>query len=458
MGLFDGVLNSIADRVASRIIGDAGKPIALARDYRQGAQKRQLLVKPNQFDDNIVLNFAGLIANRVTSQMIGGGVTLDFGGDDKTEDARETWVKACLDANKQEILFHRAALAATEAGTGYFDLSGGVVIADGKEYPRITLLDPAFVTMESLPEDFEMVVKYTIQYKFVDADGKEKARKREVIKRVDADGWDIVDSISMDAWGSRWIEVDRTPWKFNFAPIIHWQNLPTIDSAYGEPDINADLIRLQDRVNFVASNLSKIIRLYAHPMRYAVGFQTADKLDVGPDQLIKLTGADSDIRQLEQLGDLAGSMEYLRMLRQAMFDRARVVDIDSMQDKLGALTNFGLKVLYQDNLNLIATKRELFGDAIEELVICLQVIGNIADPLPAVCVWPDFLPENDAEISAAYQSDLNMGVVSKETISGLRGYDWEQEQERISNDAAQTDNIGAAILRNFENGGMTLGG
>lgn len=454
MGLFDGVLNSIADRVASRIIGDAGKPIALARDYRQGAQKRQLLVKPNQFDDNIVLNFAGLIANRVVSQTIGQGVELDFEGDDKTETEQEKWVKACLDANKQEILFHRAVLSATEAGTGYFDLSGGSVFANGIEYPRITLLDPAFVTMESLPEDFEVVIKYTVQYKFTDFDGKERARKREVIKNVDGAGWEIVDSIASDAWGARWEVVDRTPWKFDFAPIIHWQNLPTIDSTYGEPDINADLIRLQDRVNFVASNLSKIIRLYAHPMRYAVGFQTADKLDVGPDQLIKLTGADSDIRQLEQLGDLAGSMEYLRMLRQAMFDRARVVDIDSMQDKLGALTNFGLKVLYQDNLNLIATKRELFGDAIEELVIRLQVIGNIADPLPADCVWPDFLPENDAEISAAYQSDLNMGVVSKETISGLRGYDWEQEQERISNDAAQTDNVGAAILRNFENGGF----
>jgi hypothetical protein len=197
--------------------------------------------------------------------------------------------------------------------------------------------------------------------------------------------------------------------------------------------------------------------MYAHPMRFAVNMQgNGERLDVGPDQFVKLNGTDADIRQLEQLGDLAGSMEYLRMLRQAMFDRARVVDIDSMQDKLGALTNFGLRVLYQDNLNLVATKRELFGDAIEDMVIRLQVISG-KKPIAAVAVWPDFLPENDAEISAAYQSDLNMGVVSKETISGLRGYDWTQEQERIANDAAQTDNIGAAILRNYERGGVTLG-
>ena len=449
MGIFDGVLNSIADRLATRIIGDAGKNIATARDYRQGAQKRQLIIKPNQFDDNIVLNFAGLIANRVTSQMIGGGVKLDFEGDTETENER--WISACLDANHQEILFHRAALSATEAGTGYFDLTGGSVFDEnGMEYPRITLLDPAFVTMQSLPEDFETVIKYTIQYKFTDFDGKEQARKREVIKPVDSTGWEIVDFIS-DASG-RWIETGRTPWAYSFAPIVHWQNLPTIDSIYGEPDINADLILLQDRVNFVASNLSKIIRLYAHPMRFAVNMQgNGERLDVGPDQFVKLNGDNADIRQLEQLGDLTGSMEYLRVLRQSMFDRARVVDIDSMQDKLGSLTNFGLKVLYQDNLNLIATKRELFGDALEDLIIRLQQLKNMK-AIPAEIVWPDFLPENDAEISAAYQSDLNMGIVSKETISGLRGYDWNAEQERIANDKATGDNVGAAILRAFENG------
>ena len=449
MGIFDNFINGIADRLASRIIGDAGKSIVTARDYRQGAQKRQLIIKPNQFDDNIVLNFAGLIANRITSQMIGQGVKLDFEGDNETENER--WISACLNANHQEILFHRAALSAAEAGTGYFDLSGGAVFANGIEYPRITLLDPAFVTMQSLPEDFETVIKYTIQYKFNDANGREQARKREVIKPVDSEGWEIVDFIS-DANSGRWIETGRTPWGYPFAPIVHWQNLPTIDSVYGEPDINADLILLQDRINFVASNLSKIIRLYAHPMRFAVNMQgNGERLDVGPDQFVKLNGDNADIRQLEQLGDLAGSMEYLRVLRQSMFDRARVVDIDSMQDKLGSLTNFGLKVLYQDNLNLIATKRELFGDALEDLIIRLQQINNMT-PIPAVIVWPDFLPENDAEISAAYQSDLNMQIVSKETISGLRGYDWGQEQERIANDKATGDNVGAAILRAFENG------
>ena len=114
----------------------------------------------------------------------------------------------------------------------------------------------------------------------------------------------------------------------------------------------------------------------------------------------------SDVIQLDQLGDLTGAMAFIKTLRQAMFDCARVVDIDSLGDKLGALTNFALRVLYQDNLSMIDTHRELFGDAIEELIIRLQQISEM-EAIEATVVWPDFLPENDAEISAAYQSDLN---------------------------------------------------
>lgn len=447
MGFFDGLYNTIANRIADRLVGDAGKTIATARDYRDGIQRAQLNVKPGQFDDNLVLNFMGLIANRITSQVIGGGVKLDFEGEDETK--QEAWVKACLDANHQEILFHRAEMAATEAGTGYFDLSSGVAFdREANAYPRITLLDPAFVTIETLPEDFEIVLRYIVKYKVNGPDGKERARKR-VIEHLD-NSWEIIDYHSDTYDGARWVEDSRTPWAFEFAPILHWQNLPSVDNVYGEPDISPDLMRLQDRVNFVASNLSKIIRIYAHPKMYSINAEF-EKLDVGIDQIIKLVGDNADLRQLPQLGDLIGSMDYLRLLRQSMFDRARVIDIDSMQDKLGALTNFGLKVLYQDNLNLVKTKRELFGDAIEELVIRLQTIANM-QPVVAECVWPDFLPVNEAEVSAAYQGDLNMGIVSKQTIADKRGYDWEKEQKRINGEKASGDNVGAAILRAFENG------
>ncbi len=430
MGIFDWFANRVANSIADRLVGDDGKVVVRARQYRQGVQDLMLKTHHNQFDDNIIINFVSLIANRITSQTIGGGFTLDFDGDTETD--QEKWIKACLDANKKEVLFHRAVLSAVESGTGYLFLGGGSVIGrDGVEYPRITLIDPAFVAMDSLPEDFESIIRYTIKYKFVGANGKIFVRKREIELDDSGSAWTITDYISTDGFGSRWEQTGQETWPFPFAPIIHWQNAPSIDRAEGEPDINTGMVQVQNRINFIAANLSKIIRLFAHPQRIFRNVSGLDKIDIGADQAIKINGGpDTDIKQLEQLSDLTGSMEYLRMLRQAMFDIARVVDIDSLEDKLGAMTNFALRVLYQDNINMIATKRELLGDMLEELVQRLLVIGGKAD-IGVKVIWPDFIPENDAELTQAYSADLNMGIVSHQTIAGLRGYDWKKEQDRI---------------------------
>ena len=65
----------------------------------------------------------------------------------------------------------------------------------------------------------------------------------------------------------------------------------------------------------------------------------------------------TDIYNVEMQSDLASSQTYLMTVRQGLFDITRTVDISSMNDKLGALTNFGLRVLYQDSLSKNETKK-----------------------------------------------------------------------------------------------------
>lgn len=456
MGILDWLYNGVAGALASRLIGSAGSGIAKTRDYVRGKQTKQLKVREGQFDDNIVLNFVGLIADRIVSQTVGRGFEIDFEGDQETES--EKWIKSLLDANHQEILFHRGAKFAVEAGTGFMFLQpDGVTGNDGESYPRLTLLEPAFVTIHAEPEDYEQITSYTIQYKIV-IDGKEVARKREInrIASLIGDGepdritWEIVDYINRTG-SAEWLEIGRQDWGHYFPPVLHWQNLPSLDKVEGEPDITDDLLAAQDRVNFVASNASKIIRFYAHPQRFSRLLGMDSKVKLAPDEMPNFTDASGGLFQLEPMGDMAGVLSYLKMLRQAMFDRARVVDIDSMQDKLGALTNFGLKVLYQDNINLINTHRELLGDAIEELVQRLLVLGG-KEVIPCKVVWPDWMPVNEAEEVAAIVQDINAGLLSKQTAAGVRGYDWENEQKRIAEEKAGEGDIGTTILNAFNQG------
>jgi hypothetical protein len=98
-------------------------------------------------------------------------------------------------------------------------------------------------------------------------------------------------------------------------------------------------------------------------------------------------------------------------------------------------------------------KRELFGDMLRELNHRLLVVGGQANTDPGEIVWPDaVLPVNGKEVIEEQKSELEMGIVSKQTISQERGRDYEQEQERMSNEQANDTNIGAEILKTFEAG------
>jgi hypothetical protein len=138
-------------------------------------------------------------------------------------------------------------------------------------------------------------------------------------------------------------------------------------------------------------------------------------------------------------------------LRQTLFDISRTVDISSMADKLGALTNFGLRVLYGDALAKLNTKRELYGDALLEINRRLLALANM-DTEPGELVWPEALPSDQREESEVLARDLELRLVSKQTVSGKRGYQWETEMERMEGESAGEDNLGSALLRAFNQG------
>jgi hypothetical protein len=313
------------------------------------------------------------------------------------------------------------------------------------------------------------VTGYKIEFAALGMDGKPVAYKQEIMRddgiEIDENGeqeitrevsWTITDY----EWGpldTRWRITSQEVWPYDFPPMLHWQNLPDPTSVYGKPDITDDVIELQDHVNFVASNLRKIIRLYAHPPRWGKGLGNADKIALGPDELISFQGKDAELHQLEQLGDLTASSNFLTMLRQSLFDITQTVDLSSMSDKLGALTNFGLRVLYLDALAKLGTKRELYGDALKELVRRLLILAEFANTDPGTIEWPEVLPVDETGQVQALEADLRMGIVSKQTTASRRGYDWQSEEERIADEKQATSenesNIGAMILRSFNGGG-----
>lgn len=467
MGIFDNVRNWLLAPILSQMDSASRtrmETIYKARAYRVGKQPDTLKVRDQQTNDNLVINFVGLAVDRSVSLLFGKGVQFNLPGEGDTKESQ--YLEKVLDANKQQILLHRLALVGAEAGTCYLRYLPGMVIGkDGNYYPRLVVVDPEYVEIETDPEDIEVVWRYVIKYPVDGPDHKPALRKIKIERssmatpmRSDAeedqapaasaaapveDTWTITESIVQE---SGEIATHQEVWPHDFSPLQHWQNLPSVGSPYGQPDITPDVMRLQDRINFTGANISKIIRLYAHPQRFSRMAGANSKVDIGPDQMPNFNDPNGGIFQLEPLGDIAAAVGFYEKLERALFSVTRTMDPATLEDRMGQLTNFGLRVLYQDALQKLATKRELYGDALLEMARRLLVLGGFENTDPGAVVWPDPLPENQQDVIAGLEFDLANSLVSPETVSQKRGYDWEVESKRILRHKAEQANTLAQAL------------
>jgi hypothetical protein len=458
---------------------------ALRRDYYDGYQRQQLTVKNNQPNDNIALNFCGLVVERSVSMLLGQGIEFDLPGEpeeregpdgkiERVDQPNQAYINEVWQANRKDILLHKVAQFGGIHGTNYIKMLPDATESrenEGKMLPRLVVLDPLYMSIETDADDIDTVIRYKNRYN-IKLNGLETAR-REIIERVheaitdddgviisngETSGWTIINEYSNQATSGKWAKLypDQT-WPYEFPPIIHWQNLPNAGDVYGRPDVSNDVMALQDRINFIASNVSKIIRYHAHPKTWGRMFGSSNNQSWGADEMVIGQSEHSHLQNLEMQSDLDSSQKYLLLLRQALFDITRTVDITSLADRLGALTNFGLRVLFLDATMKLATKQELYGEALTELNHRLLAMDGQPDTDGGRVVWPDILPSDGVELIAELKFDVENGLASKETIANTRGYNWTTEQERIAkeveNERLTKGNIGSTLLAEFFKGG-----
>lgn len=460
MGLFDNLRSAVLnwlvpeDMLSGR--GEMLRHYDKLRSYVRGQHQKPIARKPSQPDDNLAINLTGLIVDRSISLLFGKDVTFDLPGEGDTPE--DDYLDEVWRANKKAILLHDSAEYGSTYGTVFVKIQPDGRVVAGKSLPRLIPLNPFFMSIKAPPDDKDQVIAYEMTYMSVNAAGNQSAKK-EVTRVVGGilpetgrpEAWEVLNFTSDRG---RWEQESIAAWPYEFPPIVHWKNLPDAESCYGHPDIDDSVIALQDAVNFVASNIHRILRYHAHPRTWGRGFTgPTEKMSWGPDDIIKIPSETGQIANLEMQSDLASSARFMEILRQSLFDISRTVDVSSMADKLGALTNFGLRVLFFDAINKLGTKRLLYGDGLTELNRRLLVLANLESDDMGEVMWEDSLPVNELDQAQTLTADLAAGIVSKQTASTKRGYDWTVEEERINKASAASDNIGAALLRAFNKGG-----
>ena len=454
---FDGIVNQIILGVADLMGGN--QDAIVRRKYYTGDQKRPLFVKPNKADDNLIVNLVGLAVDRSVSHVLAGGVEFDLPEVSEAENAdnpQQDYIDAVWELNKKALLLLNAEINSSVFGTGFMKIKPDGITDpySGEMYPRLIALNPEYLTINADPQDQERIISYVVEYTIGETTYRETTRLAQAddyeVPPEELTTWVIVNE-KQNANTGRWETIDKSDWPYKFPNIVHWKNLPSIGSVYGSSDID-DILGMQDKSNFTISSIQKQVRLQSHKQPWARGINKNDKLDVGPDTLIQLQSEAAELGILDFQTDIAGSLAFSKDLRQSIFDIAREVDITSITDKIGALTNFGLRVLYTDALGKCDTKRLLFGEALQELNRRLLVLNGMEGELsrPGEVQWQDPLPVNVIEKFQAQAEELAMGVVDKQTIAEENGRDWETIKARLDEEKATGDNaVGAAILRAF---------
>lgn len=417
--------------------------------YYEGDHIPQLKVKSGQ-NDNVITNHIGVNVNRSVSRMFRGGVKFNL---PKRAMAQQEYIDTVWALNKKEILLHKLGMNGAVMGTAYLKIEPDVltnpITSELDYYPRLTVIYSDFVRITTDPKDADKVLLYRIEWSSV-VDEETVTYRQDIERRGEV--WQIIDS-ELRGNSNKWEITASIKWEYDFPPVIHCQNLPSLSSAYGMDEVS-DAVNIQNRFNFVTSNTGKIIKHQAHrrPVITGVIASQIEFLDDSPDAAMVLSTPNATATMLESTSDLASSRAFAGDLQKGICAVMREVDMSAIQN-LGDITNYELRVLYTDAIDKTNTKRALYGEMLKEvnrrLLVIKGFVGEKCDP--GDIKWGDAIEVNISEEVGVDKQLKDMGLVDAATIyqryAERYGKSWEDikvliDAEQAVKDARQKEIFG----------------
>jgi len=393
-------------------------------------------------DDNVKIALSRKIVNKGVTFLFGKPltwqVTKDGSKDTATsEPTTEETVLSQIWGNQETQTAFLAENAINGGVVGSFHFQ--IVAKEGQPL-KVKYLDPTWVFVEHDPEDINAAFNYMLPYKVGDDLYRLRHEKTNLNWIYLTERWNV----------NKWvIETPPVTWPYEWPFIISGKNLPKPNSFYGASDLeDADI---NDAINLVASNVNRIVRIYANPIVWGYGFGS-NAMNIDSSKVITATDSEASLNALELARDLNSPQEHLKFLRSMYSEVTNVPESDPERLKIGASSGFALEVLFNDLLLKTGVKRAFYGKALIELNRRLLELSGFGDNNQTLLHWPNPLPVDKVSETTSDQFDLNAGLSSKRTMATKRGYDYDQETEYQSHEQTNNTALGENILAAFRNG------
>lgn len=371
--------------------------------------------------DNTRINLARKTVNTSAFYLFGKGLDFEIDEDAAEDDSpAEQWLEKAWQAQHQGFVPFLLELA---QGAG---IEGHAFVRlhlpeRGETYPRLVPVSAEMIRAVCDPLDYTRVRRYVIEWTGIDQDLKKPIAYRHTIQRGDIDGrWLIIEEHSVGDT-PRWTEDNRIVWPYDWCPIFHCKNLPWPQSFYGASDIEEDVLKVGDALNFVISNINRILRAYGHPFDYVTG-QRLDEVERGIGAMPYFPNPEAKVQRLPEIENLAAADEQFRRLRDAYNELTSTPEIASGKvENVGQLSGLALQILYGPLTAMIQTKREFYEPMIVALSRAMLEVGG--QQVGGVSIkWPTILPTSRKEEAETAVALHEAGVSQSTTLSEM-GYD-----------------------------------
>ncbi len=308
-----------------------------------------------------------------------------------------------------------------------------LVVDPMEEYPRLVVLDPATVEVETKPDDCKRAVAFTISYQAMDA-GTLYDYEQRMTRDMGGQSWTIQDfrrpARKKEApWQAA---SDPQVWGYAFPPLFHCQDTIQPGSYHGCPAFGEDAIHLNHAYNFILSNLYKSVYYFGHPRTKGFGFKKSD-LPADPDDVTVLPSKDSTLDILNANVDVAGGLALADRLEAALYKLLSVngMTLGDLADvPKGQIAALAIQLLFQVLIDLTNERRLTYGQMIADICAAVLQIAGYGARRRVMLRWPPMLPVDYQAAAAAAEVAQEAGLSERSALEMILGADADVERQR----------------------------